>query len=80
MTCSDIFALLCIASIFPLTYPAAFCMDLYCSAQTLQHLVDAYKQHWSEEVANHNQREQNWVLIQEEWEKLEKQMEQEIIR
>jgi hypothetical protein len=42
--------------------------------------VDAYKQHWSEEVTNHNAREQNWVLIQEEWEKLEKQMEQEILR
>eukprot|EP00775_Hariotina_reticulata_P012239 gene12239-12377_t len=46
--------------------------------ETSNALVEAYKQHLSDEVAAHHQREETWMHIQEEWEKLEKQMEEEI--
>lgn len=41
-------------------------------------LVEAYKQHLSDEVASHHKREENWLHIQHEWERLESEMEQEI--
>ncbi|WIA18728.1 hypothetical protein OEZ85_003421 [Tetradesmus obliquus] len=41
-------------------------------------LVEAYKQHLSDEVASHHQREENWLHIQEDWERLEKEMEAEV--
>lgn len=49
------------------------------SVETLNSLVEAYKQHWSDEVLSHNQREQTWLHIQEEWETLEKKMEKELL-
>jgi hypothetical protein len=41
-------------------------------------LVEAYKQHLSDEVATHHHREETWMSIQGEWEQLEKQLEEEI--
>lgn len=49
------------------------------SLEASQALIEAYKQHLSDEVASHHQREENWLHIQEDWERLEKELEQEII-
>lgn len=46
--------------------------------ETTNALIEAYKQHLSDEVASHHQREENWLHIQEDWERLEKEMEAEI--
>jgi hypothetical protein len=55
--------------------------DSFCllfSLEATNALVEAYKQHLSDEVASHHQREENWLHIQEDWERLEKEMEAEI--
>jgi len=41
-------------------------------------LIDAYKHHLSDEVASHHQREETWMQVQQEWEKLEKELSAEI--
>lgn len=43
-------------------------------------LIDAYKHHLSDEVASHHQREETWMQVQQEWEKLEKELSTEIDR
>jgi hypothetical protein len=68
------------------TLTRAFVLDLLlccccvccCSLEATNALVEAYKQHLSDEVASHHQREENWLHIQEDWERLEKEMEAEI--
>jgi hypothetical protein len=41
-------------------------------------LIDAYKHHLSDEVASHHQREETWMAVQQEWEKLEQELNAEI--
>jgi hypothetical protein len=41
-------------------------------------LIDAYKHHLSDEVASHHQREETWMAVQTEWEKLEQELNAEI--
>lgn len=41
-------------------------------------LIDAYKHHLSDEVASHHQREETWMAVQGEWEKLEQELNAEI--
>lgn len=43
-------------------------------------LIDAYKHHLSDEVASHHQREETWMQVQQEWEKLEQELVDEINR
>lgn len=41
-------------------------------------LIDAYKHHLSDEVASHHTREETWMAVQGEWEKLEVELNAEI--
>jgi hypothetical protein len=41
-------------------------------------LIDAYKHHLSDEVAAHHAREEAWLSVQQDWEKLEREFQAEI--
>lgn len=50
----------------------------YCRLEAAHALIDAYKHHLSDEVASHHQREETWMAVQTEWEKLEQELNAEI--
>jgi hypothetical protein len=49
-----------------------------CRLDAAHALIDAYKHHLSDEVASHHQREETWMAVQQEWEKLEQELNAEI--
>lgn len=52
--------------------------SLSCRLDAAHALIDAYKHHLSDEVASHHQREETWMAVQGEWEKLEQELNAEI--
>lgn len=54
------------------------CAVVACRLDAAHALIDAYKHHLSDEVASHHQREETWMAVQGEWEKLEQELNAEI--
>ncbi len=63
--------------LFQPTFPAMH-NGLSCRLEAAHALIDAYKHHLSDEVASHHQREETWMAVQTEWEKLEQELNAEI--